>query len=72
MTSHNITVNRSIVWLMTITSGTAAPLAGKRSDQKSPRLVILMSLVTTALSFGVFWLFGYHLWGLVVGLILLS
>ncbi|WP_446871037.1 MFS transporter [Phormidesmis sp. 146-12] len=58
--------------LIGVVGAAAAPLAGKLADKKSPRLAVALGLITTALSFLVFWLFGYRLWGLVVGVILLD
>lgn len=58
--------------LIGVVGAAAAPLAGKLADQRSPRLAIALGLITTAVSFLVFWLFGYQLWGLIVGVILLD
>jgi predicted MFS family arabinose efflux permease len=58
--------------LIGVVGAAAAPLAGRLADKKSPRLAVALGLITTALSFVVFWLFGYRLWGLVVGVILLD
>ncbi len=58
--------------LIGVVGAAAAPLAGRLADKKSPRLAVALGLITTALSFLVFWLFGYQLWGLVVGVILLD
>ncbi len=49
-----------------------APIAGKIADRYSPRLTVGMGIAITALSFLLFWAFGYQLWGLVVGVILLD
>jgi len=58
--------------LIGVVGAAAAPLAGRLTDKKSPRLAVALGLITTALSFLMFWLFGYRLWGLVVGVILLD
>jgi predicted MFS family arabinose efflux permease len=58
--------------LIGVVGAAAAPLAGRLADKKSPRLAVALGLITTALSFLMFWLFGYRLWGLVVGVILLD
>lgn len=58
--------------LIGVIGAAAAPLAGKLADRRSPRLAITLGLMTTVVSFLVFWLFGYHLWGLIVGVILLD
>jgi predicted MFS family arabinose efflux permease len=58
--------------LIGVIGAAAAPLAGKLADKRSPRLAIALGLITTAVSFLVFWLFGDQLWGLIVGVILLD
>ncbi len=58
--------------LIGVVGAAAAPLAGKLADRRNPRLAIALGLITTTVSFLVFWLFGYHLWGLIVGVILLD
>ena len=50
----------------------AAPLAGKSSDARGPRAVIGISTAATALSFVIFWVFGSHVWGLIVGVLLMD
>lgn len=49
-----------------------APLVGKLSDLRSPQVTVGLGLVMTTLSFLLFWGLGYHLWGLVVGVILMD
>ena len=49
-----------------------APLAGKSSDRRGPRVVITGAIVLTALSFVIFWLSARHVAGLIVGVILLD
>ncbi|HEY9606075.1 MAG TPA: MFS transporter [Allocoleopsis sp.] len=51
---------------------TAAPLIGRLADRKSPRRVVGIAIAITTSAFLIFWLFGYHLWGLIVGVILLD
>ncbi|HEY9725304.1 MAG TPA: MFS transporter [Chroococcales cyanobacterium] len=51
---------------------TAAPLIGRLADRKSPRRVVGIAIAITTSAFLLFWLFGYHLWGLIVGVILLD
>ncbi|RCJ39057.1 MFS transporter permease [Nostoc minutum NIES-26] len=58
--------------LIGIVGAASAPLAGKLADRRSPRLAIALGLLATAVSFLVVWLFGYQLWGLIVGVILLD
>ena len=49
-----------------------APIAGKLSDRRSPRFVVSIAIVVVLAAFVVFWLLGFHLWGLVLGVILLD
>ncbi|MGG6262975.1 MFS transporter [Leptolyngbya sp. AN03gr2] len=58
--------------LIGVIGAVAAPFAGKLADRRSPRVAIVLGLITTVVSFLVFWLFGYQLWGLVMGVILLD
>jgi predicted MFS family arabinose efflux permease len=58
--------------LIGVVGAAAAPLAGRLADKRSPRLAVALGLITTALSFLVFWLLGYQLWGLIIGVILLD
>lgn len=51
---------------------TAAPFIGRLADRKSPRLVVGVAIALTTSAFLIFWLFGYQLWGLIVGIILLD
>ncbi len=50
----------------------AAPLSGYWSDRKGSRFVVGISVVTVLASFGIFWGFGLHLAGLVLGVIVLD
>ncbi|PHJ63705.1 MFS transporter permease [Nostoc linckia z18] len=58
--------------LIGVVGAAAAPMAGRLADKRSPRLAVVIGLIATAFSFLVFWLFGYQLWGLIVGVILLD
>ena len=49
-----------------------APVAGRLSDRRSPRFVVGGAIVIVLVSYLMFWIFGLHLWGLVVGVILLD
>ncbi len=49
-----------------------APLAGKLSDRRSPRFVVTIAILVVLAAYAVFWSAGFHLWGLVVGVILLD
>ena len=49
-----------------------APIAGRLADQRSPRFVVGIAIFVVLAAFGIFWLFGFHLWGLVLGVVLLD
>ena len=49
-----------------------APLAGRMSDQRSPRFVVRIAIALVLGAFALFWGFGFRLWGLVVGVIVLD
>jgi predicted MFS family arabinose efflux permease len=49
-----------------------APLAGRWSDQRSPRFVVGIAIVMVLISYLTFWGVGLHLWGLMLGVILLD
>jgi len=56
-----------------VVGAVAAPQVGKLADRTGkPRLTIGLGLLIVLLAFGVFWLFGSALWGLIVGVILLD
>jgi predicted MFS family arabinose efflux permease len=50
----------------------AAPMIGKLADRKNPKLTVGLGIAITTASFLVFWLFGTHLIGLTIGVILLD
>lgn len=58
--------------LVGIAGAAVAPIAGKISDARSPRFAVGMGLITTIFSFVLLWAFGYHLWGLVVGVVVMD
>ncbi|RYX85823.1 MFS transporter [bacterium] len=49
-----------------------APLAGKSSDARGPRAVIGFSTALTALSFLIFWAFGFNVFCLILGVLLMD
>ncbi|TGE33513.1 MFS transporter [Desulfosporosinus sp. Sb-LF] len=58
--------------LIGVAGSSFAPFAGRLADKKGPRLVAGVASALTLLSFVLLWLFGYHLWGLVISVILLD
>ena len=58
--------------LVGVVGAAAAPLMGRLADKRGPRLTLGISLGITLLSYGVFWIAGFQLWGLVIGVILLD
>lgn len=58
--------------LVGVTGALAASIVGKVADKKSPRFTLSIALILSALSYVCFWIFGYQLWGLIVGVILLD
>jgi predicted MFS family arabinose efflux permease len=54
------------------TGALIAPFAGRMNDRRGSRFVISVSLATMILSFGILWIFGYHMAGLVVGVLILD
>ena len=58
--------------LVGIVGASAAPLVGKLADRNSPRLTLGLGITATILAFILFWIFGYWLWGLIGGVILLD
>lgn len=58
--------------LVGVVGATAAPLAGKVADRRSPNLTVGLGLVITTVSFLVFWVKGHQLAGLIIGVILLD
>lgn len=49
-----------------------APIAGRLSDRRSPRFVVKIAVGIVLSAFAAFWALGLHLWGLVLGVILLD
>lgn len=58
--------------LVGVVGAAVAPLVGRLADRSSPKLTVGLGLAITAGSFLIFLLFGYNLWGLIVGVILLD
>lgn len=49
-----------------------APMAGRVSDQRGARFVVGYAIWIVLAAYAVFWTLGLHLWGLVIGVILLD
>lgn len=58
--------------LVGVIGAAAAPIVGRLTDQKSPRLTVGLAIVISMSSFLVLWLFRHQFWGLIVGVILLD
>jgi predicted MFS family arabinose efflux permease len=58
--------------LVGVVGAAAAPLVGKIADRRGPRFTLGIALGVLVISYGVFGLFGYRLWGLVLGVILMD
>lgn len=58
--------------LVGATGACVAPFAGRASDRKSPRYVVFIALFLVLAAYTAFWVLGYHLWGLIIGVILLD
>jgi predicted MFS family arabinose efflux permease len=54
------------------TGALIAPVAGRVADRRGSRAVVTLGLVLLSLGFGILWLLGYHLLGLVLGVIILD
>lgn len=58
--------------LVGVVGAMAAPIVGRIADHRSPRLTVGLAVVIILLSFLCFWMYGFHWWGLIVGVILLD
>jgi predicted MFS family arabinose efflux permease len=54
------------------TGALIAPIAGRVADRRGSRAVVTLGLLLLALGFCILWLLGYHILGLVVGVIILD
>jgi predicted MFS family arabinose efflux permease len=50
----------------------AAPISGRLSDRHGPRFVIRIAIALVLVSFGLFWAWGFRLWALILGVIVLD
>lgn len=58
--------------LVGIVGAVAAPIAGKLTDKRDPKLAVAFGLMISTSSFLLMWQFGHQLWGLIIGVILLD
>ncbi|MDF2881076.1 MAG: permease [Clostridiaceae bacterium] len=58
--------------LVGISGALAAPLVGRIADKKGPRFVIEISILFVIVSYIFFFLFGFKVYGLILGIILLD
>lgn len=58
--------------LVGVSGALAAPLVGKIADNRGPRLVIRICIITVIAAYLFFFLFGFKIWGLILGIILLD
>jgi predicted MFS family arabinose efflux permease len=58
--------------LIGIVGALVAPVVGKVADRRSHRFTAKLGIVASTLAFLLFWGLGLHLWGLVLGVILLD
>jgi predicted MFS family arabinose efflux permease len=58
--------------LVGVVGAGAAPLMGRIADKRGPRLTLGVALIVTLVSYGLFWVAGFHLWGLIVGVVLMD
>lgn len=61
-----------LLGLLGIAGVLAAPIIGNLVDQRSPRLTVGLGMVFSGLAFGIFWVLGHWLLGLIVGIVLLD
>jgi predicted MFS family arabinose efflux permease len=54
------------------TGALVAPIAGRLADRRGSRYVVGIGLSTLASSYIILWIFGYHIAGVIVGVILLD
>ncbi|HEY0307044.1 MAG TPA: MFS transporter [Acidobacteriaceae bacterium] len=54
------------------TGALIAPIAGRYTDRRGPRFVVAFGLVTLAAAYLLLWVFGYHMAGLIAGVIVLD
>lgn len=58
--------------LVGITGALAAPVVGRIADKKIPKFTIGIGIIIVIISYTCFFIFGFKLWGLIIGVILLD
>jgi Arabinose efflux permease len=58
--------------LVGVTGALAAPIVGRIADRKSPRFTIGIGMIVVTSAYISFTLFGFKLWGLIIGVVLLD
>lgn len=58
--------------LVGVVGALAASIVGRISDKRSPQFTLTIAIIISALSYICFWIFGYQMWGLISGVILLD
>ncbi|MDT8718608.1 MFS transporter [Clostridium sp. 19966] len=58
--------------LVGVVGALVASVVGQVADKKSPRFTLTIAIIISALSYICFWAFGYQMWGLISGVILLD
>ncbi|WP_209702025.1 MFS transporter [Clostridium algifaecis] len=66
------TMEAGLFGLFGVTGALAAPLIGKNADKKSPRFTVGIGVILSSTAYICFLVFGYHIWGLMLGAIILD
>jgi predicted MFS family arabinose efflux permease len=61
-----------LLGLVGISGALAAPIVGKIADKKGSRFAIGICIIIVIISYVVFYLFGFKMWGLILGIVLLD
>jgi predicted MFS family arabinose efflux permease len=61
-----------LLGLVGISGALAAPIVGKMADKKGPRFAIGISIVVVIIAYLIFLMFGFKIWGLILGIVFLD
>lgn len=61
-----------LLGLVGISGALAAPIVGKISDKRGSRFTISICIIIVIFAYSIFFLFGFKIWGLILGIILLD